>query len=84
MSKSQQFLNKIYDEVISTEQTLTHIRDIFELIEQNRFGDLKSYLNNEYAITPNKNYTYSLRDKISAEITHHVKFIGEIENADRI
>lgn len=81
MSKSQQFLNKIYDEVISTEQTLTHIRDIFELIEQNRFGDLKSYLNNEYAITPNKNYTYSLRDKISAEIEHYVKFIEEIENA---
>ena len=91
MSKSQQFLNKIFDEVLVfggddfariDVQTLTHIRDIFELIKQNRFDDLKSYVNNEYAVTPNKNYMYSLRDKISAEIEHYVKFIEEIENAD--
>ena len=91
MSKSQQFLNKIFNEVSEyggdeftqiNEDTLINIRDIFELIKQNRFDDLKSYVNNEYAITPNKNYTYSLRDKISDEIAHHVRFIEEIENAD--
>jgi hypothetical protein len=60
-------------------KTLIHIGTILELIKQNRFEDLQSYLTDEYALTPKMGYAYSLRDKISSEIHHNINYIDEIE-----
>lgn len=94
MTKSEKFLDNTYNALLSyyngdgsTDDadksdgiTLTYIRDIFELIKQNRFDDLQSYINDDCAYTPNKNYSYSLRDKISNEIKRNIKFIEDYEN----
>lgn len=96
MKKSEKFLNRTYnslvsfydgdgsmsDSDISDGNTLTYVRDIFELIKANKFDDLQSYINDDVAVTPNKNYTYRLRDKISLEISNQLEFIKEIENDD--
>lgn len=94
MSKSEEFLKTLQDsisfeylttngegidEIIVDTDKVIHLGNIIELIKQNRFEDLKSYINDDYANTPNKNYTYSLRDKISSEIRHHINYITEIE-----
>lgn len=95
MKKSEEFLDNTYNAIlsfyngdgsmddvdISDGKTLTYVRDIFELIKQNRLTDLQSYINDDYGYTPNKNYSYSLRDKISFEIECNIKFIEEIENS---
>ena len=84
MTKSEEFLTKLQNELLFKDKLLyaenQHLRNILELIKQNKFDDLKSYINNDYAYTANKNYTYSLRDKISSEIRHHINYIMEIEN----
>lgn len=84
MTKSEEFLTKLQNELLFKDKLLyaenQHLRNILELIKQNRFEDLQSYINNDYRYTPNKNYAYSLRDKISAEIRHHINYIMEIEN----
>ena len=95
MTKSEEFLKTLQDAIcfeylITTSSTIAGISVdvdkvidlgiILELIKQNRFEDLQSYINNDFAHTPNKNYTYSLRDKISSEIIHHINYIEEIEN----
>jgi hypothetical protein len=60
----------------------THLGNILELIKTNRLADLQSYINDDWATTPNKNYTYKLRDKISSEIRHNINYIKNIENND--
>lgn len=84
MTKSEEFLTKLQNELLFKDKLLyaenQHLRNILELIKQNKFDDLKSYINNDYAYTANKNYAYRLRDKISAEIQHHINYIMEIEN----
>lgn len=93
MSKSEKFLNElqsiigddyidINSSVFIDGETSIHLNNILELIKHNRFGDLNSYLNDEILYTPNKNYTYKIRDKITDEILSHKIFIKDIENDD--
>lgn len=93
MSKSSVFLNKlqssiskdcaiIENRILIDKETSNHINNILELIKHNKFGELNSYLNDEILYTPNKNYSYKVRDKISDEILNHNAFIAELENDD--
>lgn len=93
-NKSNEFLNNIVkeldsyidfetDELIENTKVslaLSHIINIFQLIKDNRINDLKSYINDDIAYTDNKNYSYSVREKLAIEIYNHLEYIERIES----
>ena len=88
-SKIDEFLDSICDDMVHSYYEssvgacslyITHTRNIFELIKQNRFGNLEEYLSNPICRTPDGDYMYSIRDKLSAELQAGFDFIQDIEN----
>lgn len=88
-TKSAEFLDSIFNEIVHSYYEspvdtcslyVQHTRNIFELIKQNRFGNLEEYLQNPIYRTPDADYMYSIRDKLSSELQAGFDFIQDIEN----
>ena len=98
MSKSTEFLTELQNRiqfnylinpvntvilsVMVDSETILHIGIILELLKNREYDKLNEYMNDEFTLSPNKNYSYSLRDKIKSQIQHEIMFIKDIENDD--
>lgn len=74
MEKINEYLKSLIDTTKNQD-----IIDILTLLNQNRYDDLKQYIENPYLYTPNKNYSYSARELIQNNLIAYRNFIKDLE-----